>query len=681
MSSSSSTPPDDSSSSSSTTAPEQATAPSEPAQSPPAEQQPTTEPPPSPPAPAPGWSPPTTSLRARFWPDTRAARVVFVVLALAFLAFLVRLIALRYAGMFHEFSADGDQPQAVWHYWRYNKAGAFPPGHLTTDYAFVMHAPPGWWLMMAPLSTLMSPLTAAKVINLVAFVGTHFVIWAAVARRSNAFVGLAAAFLLARNADFSAIIAGGYARSFGPMLTLAFLGAFWAGSHRLVLVVLVVQAALYPSVVIPCGFAYGVYTVVKGPMPLRLRRMGGMFIAGLLIIAFGKFQDLRSPAWWGELVTLKEAMTMPAWQSGGRVPEAPLRPAIVEIERNLERGFRTYGQVPLPAVGKWVEQQDYVVVFGAILAGMAAVPLLWWRARRRGQDFVDAFPWQLPAVFFAALVAYFLARFLAFKLYLPYRPLQHVWSYCFYAGIPLLAWCLARNTIRNTAAATVVAVVVAVGPIVLLFGNGNDPGPANYGSNASNAKLYRWMQKQPIEAIFGGEVSFIDKTPLFTWHRSYITKNLAHPFRRGYYDECERRIRRMYEAMYATNLQAVVDFAQAEQVDFLIVRNATFDDVDSRLFQPVKRDMTRVFKRNKKAGFALKTVPKETVVFRDRGIFIIDMKKLAVAVKNGAGAPRPLGPEPLTPPPPTDAKEGADDAADAAGDTAGDAPADGAETL
>lgn len=576
--------------------------------------------------------------RQRYWPAGRGARTVFVAAVVAMLACLGYLIAIRYGQMFFEFSADGDQPQAVWHYWRYRVSGAFPPGQLMTDYAFAMHAPPGWWLMMASLSTFTSPLVAAKVLNLVAYVGTHVVIWAAVSRRSNAFVGLAAAFLLMRNVDFSAIIAGGYARSFGPMLTLAFLGAFMVNAHRLVLVILVVQAALYPSVVIPCGICYGLYTVVAGPMPQRLRRMAGMFVAGLLIIAFGKFQDLRAPPWWGGLVTLEEALEMPAWQAGGRVSEAPLRPASMEMSRNVQRAFRTVGQVPLPGAGGFIARHAYLPVLGPIVLGIATLPLLaWWRRRRAaraGQPaasarLVDPFPWQVVLLFCGAFIAYWLARFLAFKLYLPYRPLQHVWAYCFYAGIPLLTWSLARNLIKNTSVATVVAVSLAVVPVVLFFGNGNEAGPANYGRYDSNAKLYRWIQKQPVGKMFAGEFGFVDKTPLFTWHQSYVTKNLAHPFRKGYYGECERRIRLMYEALYATDLQAAVAFAQAEGVDYFIVRRSTFTELDTRLFQPVKRDLAATFKNAKKKGFALASPPQRAIVFRDRDTRVLSVARLA----------------------------------------------------
>ena len=35
--------------------------------------------------------------------------------------------------------------------------------------------------------------------------------------------------------------------------------------HKLALLALVLQAGVYPSVVIPCGMTYGVYCLIKGP--------------------------------------------------------------------------------------------------------------------------------------------------------------------------------------------------------------------------------------------------------------------------------------------------------------------------------------------------------------------------------------------------------------------------------
>lgn len=586
------------------------------------------------------------SLRERLWPQSLAERRVIVALALAVVAYIIGVQVQRYAGMFNEFAADGDQPQAVFQYWRYHIAGAFKPGDLVTDYAFVMHAPPLWWAMMSTLSTLMQPLLAAKVLNLVAFGLTCVAMWFCVARRSHAIVGLAAVVLLIRNWDFSYIIAGGYARSFGPLLTILFLTAFTAGRHRIALGLLVLQAALYPSVVIPCGIAYGTYTVVAGPMGPRLRRMAGMFAAGLLIIAFGKFQDLASPSWWGTVVTLEQAKTMPAWGPGGRVSEVPLRPFVGDLERHFNRAFHPNGHVPSRKAA------EGVLGHPELLAGAAAITIavsgaVTWRRRRQGRTVGDAFPWQIPALFLAAFCSYVLARQLAFKLYVPYRPLQHVWPYMIYAGLPLLMWSLASTLIRARAAAIAVTFVVSVVPMMLLFGDGLEHGPRTYAAHTANRPLYLWIRSQPIDAVFAGEIAYIDNVPLFGHHRAYMTKNMAHPFRIGYYNEAERRLREMYTALYATDLQDVVAFGAREHVDFLIVREASFANFDQRLFQPLRKQLSPVFTAGRKKGFALRNLPPSAVVYRTGDVSVVDLQKLDVALK--AGAPRTSPPLPAKP--------------------------------
>lgn len=583
--------------------------------------------------------------RWRFWPTTRVARALLVAWGVLCTAYVVTAVAIRYHGMFEPYAIDGDQPQAVWHYWRYHVEGAFPPGHLLTDYAFVMHAPPMWWLLMATMSHVVTPIFAAKVLNLIAVVAACVALWLGVSKRSNAFIGFAAMALLVRSLDFTGIIAGGYARSFGPALTLAFLGAFMAGKHRLVLAILVLQAALYPSVVIPCGLAYGLYTVLAGPMRDRLRRMAGMFIAGLLIIGFGKFQDLAAPKWWGPLVTLEEALKMPSWQGGGRISEAPLKPIAVEVPRNLTRAFRTGGHVALPGAARAITGVGPALVPGFILALMAASGVWWLLRRRHGQRLDDAAPWQVPLTFAAAFVAYLLARELAFKLYLPYRPLQHVWPYMLYAGLPLAVWSIATNMFRRRqAVAIVVTIALSLGLPVLLFGDGLERGPGTYSNHGRFAKTYKFVQTLPIDAQLAGEFGFVDQTPIFTWHQSYVTRNLAHPFRAGFYNETERRIVAMYKALYATKLEDVVVFADKEKVDYFIYRTSIFKALDKGLFNPPRKILAPIFKNAAKTGFALAAPPNSAVVFREGPILIVSVAKLKEAIASGDITP----PTPMT---------------------------------
>lgn len=590
----------------------------------------------------------TLRFEASGWlPTSAAGRVAAVVCGLLLTGYIVATLRLRLAGILQPWTADGDQAQAVWQYWRYHISGLFPPGDFLTDYAFKMHAPPVWWAMMASGSLFFEPVTVAKFWNIIAYVSTVIVTIIAIGRRSNVFVGMAAAFLLARNLDFSTIIAGGYARSFGPMLTMLFLGVFIAGRHRLALGVLVFQAAFYPSVVIPCGIAYGLYTVVAGPMPLRLRRMAGMFVAGLLIIALGKSQDIGAPEWWGPLVTLEEAEKSPVWGPGGRITEAPLRPISTELPRHLSRAWRVSGDVVDQDITNTIGRHMPEVPLGLLLLGVGGfLVLVFWRYRR-GEAVIDPFPWQIPMLIAAAVLAYLLARQLAFRLYLPYRPLQHVLPYLFYATMALLPWALLVNLMpRRRTLATVLACAIAIVPNVVLFGDGLEKGPTTYANYSWNKNLYERLRRLPKNVMVAGDFISTSSAPLFGHVLVYVNRNLAHPFRLGFWAEAERRILESYTALYATSLDEIVDFGQREKIDYLLWQTVTLKQPDKRLFRPVKQPLDAMFKKNKAIGFALeKELPKEAIAFRDRDTVLLDLKKLAALKASGRLT------KPSTPPP------------------------------
>jgi hypothetical protein len=584
----------------------------------------------------------------RFWPKSLVGRVLVVATTLGFLGYLWVTMKLRFWRILDPWAYDGDQPQACWQYLRYTIDGAFPPGDLITDYAFVMHAPPGWWLLMASLSTFMEPLWAAKLLNIIAYLGTCAAMYVAVARRSNHFVGLAAAALIARSLDFNAIIAGGYARSFGPLLVIAFTGAFLARKHVLVLAILVVQAALYPSVVVPCGFAYGLFTVVAGPtIRERLRRMAGMFVAGLCIIGFGLFQEIRSPDWWGHMVSLDEAMQMPAWQApGGRIWEAPLKPWPSEMMTNLSRLLRPAGETPLrtfPLAGL-----DSVEV----LAGIAVVALVgvWLLRRRRGERLVDPFPWEPLLVAAMGVVGYFLARAVAFRLYMPYRMLSHVLPYMQAMALPLVAWTLLRNLVPEgvararasavTVGAGFLALTLVVGGVFLGAGNGVQRVDDTYRSAAEHSAFFQFLRtKTPLNAQIGGAISVLDHIPLFGQRRVPMNRYMAHPFRKGFYAEAERKIRVMYEALYATSWDEVLRISHEEKIDYWVFSKTFFTRADKNPFEPIRSQVVALYNQNN-GRFVFASTPKEAIVWDNGPLLLIDVKKLEAAV----ASPAPAGP-------------------------------------
>lgn len=578
---------------------------------------------------------------ARAWWVARAIGAALLV------AYFIQIIRLRMEGAWAPYSLDGDQAQAVFQYWRYHVDGALRPGHLLTDYAFVMHAPPGWWALMATLSSFVEPLMAAKVLQILAWALLTVAVVVVVGKRTEWLLGMAAAVLVLRSPDLMSVAAGGYARSFGPFLIILFLGAFISGRHRLVLAVLVLQAALYPSVVVPSALTYGAYCVIRGPMRERLRRSAGMFVAGLLIIAFGKYQDIQAPDWWGSVVTYAEAEAMPAWRVGGRVPDVPHKPPVVAISQNAGRGFRPQGEALAPMSVRATFGSDWRLLGVPALFAVVAIAIDRIRHRRRGTkpDEDARFPWQVVALFAGAIAGYFVARVLAFKLYLPARQLAHTIPYLLQVGLPLLIWCGARVVVgKRRAWATAIAVGLAVVPVVVVRGDGLGRG-SSYKDFGADRPLWEAVRKLPLDAEIACDHYVCDNLGLFTYHHPYANRTLTHPFRKGYYEEAERRLVEMSRALYATSWSDFAAFAEREKVDYFVYTTLKLKAPERRMYRPAKDKIDPIFRAaaSKPEGMVLARPPAEAVVFRYKTFIVLDLHKVLELQRAGRlDAPSPI---------------------------------------
>ncbi len=573
-------------------------------------------------------------------------RIARVVGAMLLAAYFLKMLSLRFAGAWGEYAVDGDQIQGAWQYWRYHVHGALPPGQLLTDYAFAYHSPPFQRAWMALLSTFLLPLTGAKITHILAWallmVGVVYV----VGKHSGEWLlGIAAGFIVARNPEMWIVFGTGIARSWGPVLCVAFLAAFLEKRHLLCLFVLVLSAGLYPVIAMACGLTYGAYTVLAGPtMRDRRRRMAGMLVAGLLIIALGKYQDLKSPDWWGPLVTVEQADKMPAWHKGGRFGEVPLRPWLPSITAQFARSYKENGDTLAPAsIRAFVRRHDaLLVVVPAALAGIAIAVDRWRRFRRGVHVDKDArFPWQFWAVLGGSLVGYFIARFFAFKFFLPQRQLTYVIPFLVQTGLPLLAWCGARAVVGpRRAVAVAVAVVLTVLPAFLIRGDALAPG-SFYKDHKNTAPLFERMRKLPFDATIASDNYVADVMGAFTYHAAWSNRTMTHPFRPGLYAEQERRLVEQSRALYATSFTELAAFGEREKIDYFVYNLQKLRSTEHWMFQPAKTKIERIFAAAK-GRMVLEHPPAAAVIYSWKDYRILDMKKLSAWVR-AQGPEAPVG--------------------------------------
>lgn len=595
---------------------------------------------------------PDSTTRARGagvpWGSTVATAVV-VIAAVAFYVFTMKA---RFAGAGSPYSLHGDQHQSIGHFWRYARDGAIPPGHLLSDYAGTYHSPPLWWPVMAAMSALLGPLVAAKLLGLLAY--ALFAVGAAlvVARRSVWALGALVAIVALRNPpDSVEQITGGMARSMGPALLYLFLWAFMERRHRVALAALVLQAGIYPSIVIPCGLLYGTFVVLQGPMAVRLRRCAELFVVGIAVIALGLAQDVSAPEWWGDAVTYEEALQMPAWGHGGRFPEVPHRPFEAMMRFNLERPWKALGPAFAPEgarafVGGHVIEAFVVapVVLGLLLGALGSMRR--WRASSSAPSSSAAaaarFPWEPLALMLAAVAGYWLVRALSFKLFLPSRQLGFTVPFLLIAWIPLLVWFGAsRLWPSQRALAVAVTAIITVGPAFAFRGHGAERTAAGYGVHNRDAPFFEAIRKLPLDEEIACDVRLCEYMMALGQHAPYAARNLTHPLRKGYYAEAERRLVEMHKLLYATTWEEIDTFVRNEGVRFMAYRKGEATTLTKRLYRPADGLVRDAFKAGEGRVRLLADPPREALVFRDGDRRIVDLERLVMVLRpsNASEAP------------------------------------------
>ena len=573
------------------------------------------------------------------------------------IVYVLAVGGLRFSRGFAPYVANGDWKQWVWHYNRYFIDGAFPPGQPLTDYAFTVQ-PPLWYAVMATASHLMRPTIVANALSFVAYFISVYAAYRAVKERTNTVLAVTGVMLTVRFIGFAALTTGGYPRSFGPSLTLLFLAAFIANRHRAVLGVLLVMGALYPSVLVPCGLAYGIWCLVAWrpgkPLLPWLRTLVETGVTGLTSAAIGSVQNLLAPAWFGSVVTYAEALQMTELTSRGRTGWVPHPPFWRRVAMYVEQPWDFSGITASHNLLTWNHARTREIFLGMLVcAGVGAL------LRRR------KLPLQLAVFGISILISYWIARELAFRLYLPYRVVQHTLPYLVVVSIPIFWYAFGRGIFATRRAATIFALALGTLPVFLLTGDGLEAG--GFKKYTRYVPLYQYLEKNtPPTAQFAGTLRVLDEIPLFAGRQAYVNWMMAHPFRKGYYAEIDRRMMAMADAYYATSIADVLAFADREHVDYFIVDRQAYQAVpagsgNSELYQPLGSKVKALWAARRAQGFALDPPPPESVVHASGGYQVVDVARLR-ALAAAAQLPAGAAPDaPSTGPVSPDADGSADD--------------------
>jgi hypothetical protein len=415
--------------------------------------------------------------------------------------------------------------------------------------------------------------------------------------------------------------AGGLPRSFAfPAIALWTAGAL-GGRARVRVAGVLLAAATYPVAMLILLAAEGLFVLRSGFRPTRAmrRRLGRVALLAVACAAvLGGF--VLGEGRGDRVHSAEEARREPAFGPRGRLSVFPLDDGGAGLVAALNAPFvasRLLGKGAGP-VGRALATATPLVLFAVLL-------LFVWTG-------LSPPPSGAAALLIGTIAVYVLAIALAFRLYAPDR-------YASYGGtavaLALPLWTLGllaprlrgerRAVVRNAAALAFVAAVWVVCGDGVVPRNGVDL------DGRTDASLYEFARGLPVESRIAAHPRDGDDLPLWAGRATVAGYETLQPWYVDSWRRQKERTKRLFAALYATDRETVLRFAEEEGVTHLLLRPDRYrQDFRShaRLFEPFDAYTARLLAGVARRDLVLAGVPAEAVVFRDRRFLVVDAARL-----------------------------------------------------
>ncbi len=516
----------------------------------------------------------------------------------------------------HVFSADWiewDARAMVLAAFRFHGTGLFPRD-LGVDLSSAM-CPPGWQLLYWTGSLFVGPYQVSRILPLITF---SFLLWQAFAfarGRGGLLIAALTVYLVARCPFFWDRMVGANPRGFGLPLVVAFLRYASERRSRAAAIVLVAQAAFYPSVMMFCAPAFALFQLYEARRERSWRPIVLLMICGFGCIALSLPTLLLADPRLGTPIRLEELATL---KQRGMWSLYPLPPHSYTIERGLH----------ITLDDTFTEQYGPLSVYSALFfRGLAGLVLGVALLRRR-------IPLIFPCVALCSAAAYMAASAVAYRLYVPDRMIH-------YALPPLVLLLLAPMALEGAALVptrflpqrarmTVVALVLVL-PTLAFGGLGfqRENGLRDWGGEHTPAmKFLAGTAPNALVAAHPATSSFVE---VFGQRSALFSGITNAPNFNRYGRIVEDRISAFYDAYYASKLDGVRAFVRQYDLDYLVVDTRDFGrDARKRAsYASPWTEYAHWLIGRAHGKFALAAPPPETIAFRDGPVLVLDAKKLA----------------------------------------------------
>jgi hypothetical protein len=490
---------------------------------------------------------------------------------------------------------------------------------------------PGIWLLYRVLVPFTGIYAASKWVQALALavLGLAGVVLMR-SRRGGLACGLLLVYLVLSDPYAVGRIAGGHARAFAfPCFALWVAGL--VGARRWARLSAPVFAALfYPAVTLMILAGEGVYTAL-GLVRLRWSKVRPRLRDAVLVSVLGVLFSLPSAIGGdrarGPIHTLAQAKGEPAFYRDGRLWVLPFGDPVDELGSAFLARFSPSGKRLIrgvPDTPIFAASTAVLFIAGVFLAQRRTFAT---RSRQRAA-FIPEYVW---AFLGGALALYFAARWLAFRLYSTER--YYAYGMRMFATLLVVALC-ARFRPRLAGSRRVAQHVFAGAFIVLgwlclgdgIIGNNGMTIDARW-----DADVYRFARTLPKDCRFASHPMDGDGIPYFAARATIGSFETLQPW---FVDSWHRQVIREHatlDALYATELQAVVSYAQKFHVDYLLLNTERYQQdwaAHMASFEPFTAYTRR--RAQDHTPPVLARVPATAVVFERQPWRIVDVRRLAL---------------------------------------------------
>ncbi len=308
------------------------------------------------------------------------------------------------------------------------------------------------------------------------------------------------------------------------------------------------------------------------PFPLSQRRQPYIWAIAsfvVVIVLLAPILNHSGVSDYGELVTRQQMLSMPEFARNGRTPFFINDP--LEFWFSGTSGLNT----PVYPYAIWLA---YLLPFVLKRKAVKRPPMVGSIDSHRVDTAI------LVQMGVAALVLFFAAHLLLFKLYWPSRYPYHTFPFLFSigAGIVLTLWIswvqqrlrgsLVPDLLRKSLAILsigfmAVMLLLPLVPSIFLGFQGWIHG--------SSPTLYRFIAQQPKNTLIAGLGEEVSNLPAFTLRSVLFSREMAIPFHMKLYAQMKARIVKVLEAQYSDDPKAIQTAIQTYGIDYWLVdRNA-----------------------------------------------------------------------------------------------------------